>query len=184
VINALRNLVGTAQGAYEGNEWPRGQVAYRRFLSRLETAGQSDLRALFQENYVARSLDEFIHWTTSNNPDDLRALGATANAMLEKFQRLILLGNHLVDPESPPLAAYLSTIQLFLDAFANAASGYRLLYIARPPIVFYGLYGVGGPDTATERLLQLVINRGPIGGAGRLLSGVRLQHRSGALYSP
>ena len=160
VIYALRNLVGTAQGAYEGNEWPRGQVAYRQFLNRLETAGQSDLRALFQENYVARSFDELIHWTTSNNPDDLRALGATASPMLEKFQRLILLGNRLVDPESPPLAAYLSTIQLFLDAFTNAASGYRLLYIARPPIVFYGLYGVGGPDTATERLLQLVINRG------------------------
>lgn len=160
VIYALRNLVGTAQGAYEGNEWPRGQVAYRQFLNRLETAGQSDLRALFQENYVARSFDELIHWTTSNNPDDLRALGATASPMLEKFQRLILLGNRLVDPESPPLAAYLSTIQLFLDAFTNAPSGYRLLYIARPPIVFYGLYGVGGPDTATERLLQLVINRG------------------------
>lgn len=46
------------------------------------------------------------------------------------------------------------------DAFDNAGSGYRLLYVARPPIAFYGLYGVGGPDIGTRRLLDLILYRG------------------------
>ena len=160
VIYALRNLTGSTQEGYGPNDWPRGLLAYRQFLNRLEESGQADLRALFQENNIARIMDDLIHLSTSGTADDLRALGATATLALGRFHRLIRLGNRLVDPESPPLAAYLSAIQLFLDAFSNGASGYRLLYISRPPITFYGLYGVGGPDTATQRLIDLIIARG------------------------
>lgn len=160
LIFALRNLTGTAQEGYGPNDWPRGLVAYRQFLARLEQGGLSELRALFNENDVARTLDELIHYATRGAADDLRALGATAQLTLGRFRRLLVFSRNLVSPSSPPLAAYLSAIQLFLDAFTNGASGYRLLYIARPPIVFYGLYGVGGPDAATQRLLDLVLGRG------------------------
>jgi hypothetical protein len=159
VIYALRNLVGTAQESYGPNDWPRGLVAYRQFLSRLEAAGQSELRTLFQENNVARALDELTHFATSGAAEDLRALGATAHLNLGRFQRLILFSQNLVSPSSPPLAAYLSAVQLFLDAFTNGASGFRLLYISRPPITFYGLYGVSGLDSATQRLVNLIISR-------------------------
>lgn len=162
VIYALRNLVGTTQQGYGPNDWPRGLVAYRQFLSRLEGAGQADLRTLFQEGNVARALDELIHIATRGAAEDLRALGATAHLTLGRFRRLILVSRNLVTPSSPPLAAYLSAIQLFLDAFSNGASGYRLLFISRPPIVFYGLYGIGGPDAATQRLLNLIIDRGQL----------------------
>ena len=47
-----------------------------------------------------------------------------------------------------------------MDAFVNAASGYRLLFVSRPPIVYYGLYGLGGPDEASHTLLNIVIARG------------------------
>ena len=160
VINALRNLVGTTRDGYGPNEWPRGLSAYRQVLNHLEDSGLTDLRAMFQENHVARSLDEVVFWATRGSSEDLRALGATALLALERFRRLDLTVRRRVDPESPALATYLSAIRLFLDTFENAGSGYRLLYIARPPIAFYGLYGVGGPDAPTQRLLEVIQLRG------------------------
>jgi hypothetical protein len=162
VIYALRNLVGSTQDAYGPNDWPRGLVAYRQFLRNLEASGQSDLRGLFQENNIARLMDDLIQLATNGSADGLRALGATARLTLQSFKRLIVFGKQLVDPESPPLAAFLSALHLFLDAFENSNSGYRLLSISRPSIVFYGLYGVGGLDPATSRLQRLIISRGQL----------------------
>jgi hypothetical protein len=163
VIYALRNLVGTTQEGYGPNDWPRGLVAYRKFIDKLEEGGHTDLRVLFQEGYVARVLDELVHYTTGGGVDDLRALAATSAPTLERFRRLIILSTRLVDPESPPLASYLNALQFFLDAFENGGSGARLLYISRPPIVFYGLYGNSGvEDPGTKRLLALVTARGQL----------------------
>lgn len=163
VIHALRNLTGTSAEAYGPNDWPRGLIAVRQFVDRIEEGGHTDLRILFQETYVARALDELVHYATGGSADDLRALAATAAPTLERFRRLILLAYRLVDPESPPLAAYLGAIQFFLDAFEHGSSGTRLLYVSRPPIVFYGLYGNSGvEDAGTRRLLQLVMARGQL----------------------
>ncbi len=160
VINALRSLVGTSSESYGVNEWPRGLVAFREVINYLEDNGLTDLRAMFQENHVARSLDDVVFWATRGSSDDLRALGATALLALERFRRLELMLRRRINPESPALATYLSAIRLFLDVFENAGTGYRLLFIARPPISFYGLYGVGGPDEPTQRLLELIQQRG------------------------
>lgn len=160
LVYALRNLVGTAQESYGPNEWPRGLVAYRQFIQRLEESGHSDLRALFQEPFVAKTLDELLHWSNSGTGEDLRALGSMSHIVLEKFKRLVMLAARLVDPEAPALAAYLSAIQLFLDAFEHGSSGARLLHIARPPILFYGLYGMGELDPPTRRLIELLVVRG------------------------
>ncbi len=160
VINALRNLTGTVQQGHGPNEWPRGLVSYQQFINRLETSGQTDLRALFVENNIARIMDELLHWTTSGSADDLRALGSTAHLALEQVKRLIRLGQGFANPESPALASYFSALQLFVDAFLQGAIGHRLLYISRPPIVFYGLYGFGNLDPATQRLMALIQARG------------------------
>jgi hypothetical protein len=162
VIYALRNLIGSTQEAYGPNDWPRGLLAYRQFLHRLEQAGQADLQSLFQEATIARLMDDLVDRAAGGTPEGLRALGATAQLAVESFRRLILMGQRVVSPESPPLAAFLGALQLFLDAFdpTHAGSGARLLYLSRPPIVFYGLYGIGGPDEATRRLLALVQVRG------------------------
>jgi hypothetical protein len=105
-------------------------------------------------------MDDLVHWTTSGSADDLRALGSTAHLALEQFQRLIRLGQRLVDPESPPLASFFSAIQLFVDGFVNGAIGHRLLYVSRPAILSYGLYGFGEQDDATKRLLAITQARG------------------------
>ncbi len=162
VVNALRNLVGTTREAFGPNDWPRGLYAYRGTLDFLEDNGLTDLRALFQENNVARTLDEVVHWATRGASEDLRALGSTALLALSRFRRLDSMLRDRVEPEAPALAAYLTAIRLFLDAFENAGSGYRLLYVARPPISFYGLYGVGGPDDPTRRLIEVIQRRGEL----------------------
>jgi hypothetical protein len=71
-------------------------------------------------------------------------------------------GGRRLIPESPPLASFLSALSLFVEAFDGAGGAQRLLYVARPPLIFYGLYGFGGPDLATRRLLRLVELRGTI----------------------
>ncbi|MBD2108953.1 hypothetical protein [Nodosilinea sp. FACHB-13] len=158
-IYALRNLVGSTQDAYGPNEWPRGLDAYRRLYDTLEQQGQGDLRALLVEGELSRMMDVLIQRAAHGNADGLRALGATAQLDLERFRRLITIGQRLVVPESPPLTTFLSALQLFADSF-NSSGGFRLLRVARPPILFYGLYGIGGLEDADQRLLALIIQRG------------------------
>jgi hypothetical protein len=162
-IYALRNLVGATQEAYGPNDWPRGLDAYRRVFDTLDTEGQGDLRALLVENELARSMDELIQRAAHGTVGGLRALGATAQLDLERFRRLVAIGRRAVSPESPPLTAYLEALQLFADAF-DPSGGFRLLRIARPPILFYGLYGIDPLQKADRRLTQLLIQRGVLAG--------------------
>lgn len=158
-VYALRNLVGATQEAYGPNDWPRGLDAYRRLFDTLENNGQGDLRALLLENELARTMDELIERAAHGTADGLRALGSTAFIDLERFRRLVAIGQRSVTPESPPLTAFLEALQLFADAF-DTSGGFRLMRIARPPILFYGLYGTSGLDAAERRLLDLIVCRG------------------------
>jgi hypothetical protein len=158
-IYALRNLVGATQNAYGPNDWPRGLDAYRRLFDLLEEQGQGDLRSLLVENELARIMDVLIQRAAHGSAEGLRALGVTAQLDLERFRRLVIVAQRIVRPESPPLTAFLSSLQLFADAF-EASGGFRLLRIARPPVLFYGLYGTAVMDQAEHTLLQLIIQRG------------------------
>jgi hypothetical protein len=156
----LRNLLGSTQVAYDQEIWPRGLQAYQQFMNRLDSTGNPDLRSLFQESNIARLMDDLIARVNVMNADGLRALGSTAVLQVQPMRRLIQLGNRLVDPQSPPLAAFLLALKLFTEAFQYSSSGSRLIHVARPAIVSYGLYGLAGPDPATTRLGNLVIARG------------------------
>jgi hypothetical protein len=164
VLYGLRNLVGTTQMAYGPSEddWPRGLDAYRQFIDRLDRTGNSDLRALFQEANLAKLMDDLIARVNVMSADGLRALGSTAVLQVQPMRRLIQLGQNLVSPPSPQLAAFLDALLLFVEAFKYSESGYRLIQIARPSIVSYGLYGPSGPDKNTLRLTDLVIARGKL----------------------
>ncbi len=105
----------------------------------------------------------------NGTPEGLRALGVTAQLDLERFRRLAIVapgampplpgmaGHHLPDL-SPPLVSYLEALLLFADAF-RPAGGLRLLRIARPAILFYGLYN---PNLLEHdrKLLELIMIRG------------------------
>lgn len=159
VIHALRNLVGSTQEAYGPNDWPRGLDAYRRLYDELESQGQGDLRSLLVENELARIMDNLITRADHGNVEGLRQIGATAQLDLQRFRRLIIVAQRLVRPESPPLTTFLSALQLFTDAFNNSG-GVRLIKIARPPILFYGLYGTTSLDDTDKMLLDLISDRG------------------------
>jgi hypothetical protein len=90
----------------------------------------------------------------------MRALGATSVVTVAQLERFLRVAQSIAEPESPQLANFLTAIQYFIEAFGAARSGYRLTFIARPPLLFYGLYGIGGPDLPTEHLLDLVMQRG------------------------
>ncbi len=158
-IYALRNLIGGAQEAYGPNDWPRGLDAYRNLYRSLEEQGHGDLRSLLVETELARIMDELIQRAAQGTADGLRALGSTAQLDLMRFRRIVAIGMNLISPESPPLTAFLESLQLFADAF-DSAGGFRLLRISRPPILFYGLYGIGGLDDADRRLQELLVQRG------------------------
>jgi hypothetical protein len=159
VIYALRNLTGSTQAAYDSNSWPRGLDAYRQLFQILEEQGQGDLRALLVENELMRIMDTLIQRSGQGSIDGLRQLGATAQLDVERLRRFVLIASNAIRPSAPPLAAFLEALQLFVDAF-NSAGGSRLLKIARPPILFYGMYGTSGLERADRRLLEIIIQRG------------------------
>lgn len=162
-LHALQNLLGSL--SYQGgpNDWPRGIDAYRRLFDALEAQGQGDLRALMTEQELSRVLDDLVRRAARGSADGLRALGSTAQIELNRVYRLINFGYRLVDPESPPLTSFLEALRLFADGFGQAG-GSRLLRVARPPIVFYGLYGMEEESAADRRIVNLTVARGRLAG--------------------
>ncbi|MBV8773874.1 MAG: hypothetical protein JO166_16335 [Deltaproteobacteria bacterium] len=157
-IYALRNLLGATQQAYSQEDWPRGIESYRRLFNELEAQGQGALRSLLVERELARTMDALIQRAANGSADGLRALGSTALLDLEQFRRLVIIGQRAVTPPEPPLTAFLDALLLFVQAF-DSAGGFRLVRVARPPILFYGLYG----NTFTpgdNALLRLIMQRG------------------------
>lgn len=160
-IYALRNLVGTTQQAYGPEEWPRGLDAYRQLNDLLEAQGHSDLRSLLVESELARTMDELVQRGADATSEGLRAVGSTAALGLERFRRLVAISRRGISPESPALYAFLEALQLFASSF-DSSRGFRLMKIARPPILFYGLYGSTGMDDADRRLVDMITRRGQI----------------------
>jgi hypothetical protein len=161
VIYGLRNFMGGAQQAYGPDDWPRGVAAYRLLFNRLEQQGHGDLRTLLVENEVARVMDELISRAQNGSAEGLRALGVTAQLSIEQFRRLAIVAPGALGDNnfnSPPLAAFLEALQLFADAF-TPAGGLRLLRVARPPVLFYGLYSTGS-SPIDDLLLRMIRVRG------------------------
>jgi hypothetical protein len=161
VIFALRNFAGGAQQAYGPDDWPRGIDAYRRVYNWLEAQGQGDLRSLLLENEIARTMDALITRAQNGTADGLRALGVTAQIDIERFRRMAIVAPGAVGSDrSPPLEAYLVALDLFAETF-RPAGGLRLLRIARPPILYYGLYKTSQIEH-DNALFDLVAVRGTL----------------------
>lgn len=172
VVNALRSLAGSTETSFGGQDWPRGLESYRRLIRRLDVGGEAELRALLEESSLSAAMDDLVDLSAGGNISGLRELSTASALLLARFQRLIqysrseaIAEDDLAEndsPESPPLAAFSSALQLFVDAFAGSGGGSRLLYVARPPIVVYGLYGAAGPDLGATRLMKLTVARGTL----------------------
>ncbi len=162
VLGALRQVDGVA--AMAGNStgtWPRGLRAYRQLSTMLEARGFGDLRSLMSETELSRTMDELIQLASGGSPSGMRAVGATAWAPLNRLQRFVNTTLRQVAPASPELATLHEALQLFIDGFITAG-GFRLLRIARPTVLNYGLYGAAKSSRAENRLVQLVNHRGSL----------------------
>jgi hypothetical protein len=166
VIYALRNFNGGAQQSYAPDDWPRGIDAYRRLYKWLEDQGQGDLRSLLLENEVASTMDTLITRAQNGTSEGLRALGVTAQIDIERFRRMVIVapgcmaGEHGHYDRSPPLEAYMQALELFAETF-KPAGGLRLLRIARPPILLYGLYNMNQLEQ-DNALFDLISVRGTL----------------------
>lgn len=161
VLGALRQVDGVAAMAGAGGSWPRGLRAYRQLSTVLEARGQGDLRSLMNENELARTMDELIQLSGGASAHGMRAIGATAWAPLARLHRFVQTTIRQVTPASPELATLHEALQLFIDGFVPAG-GFRLLRIARPSVLNYGLYGPARITPAEQRLIDLVTRRGAL----------------------
>ncbi|WP_454738601.1 hypothetical protein [Cupriavidus necator] len=161
VLTALRQLDGVSAMAMQPNAWPRGLRAYRQLSTALEAKGQGDLRSLMNEAELSRAMDEMVGLASGGSPSGLRALGATAWAPLSRLHRFVQTTLRPVAPASPELATLHEALQLFIDGFVPAG-GFRLLRVARPTVLNYGLYGSARVDKADDRLIDLVNHRGSL----------------------
>jgi hypothetical protein len=166
VIFALRNFTGGAQEAYGPDDWPRGIDAYRRLYKWLEEQGQGDLRSLLLENEIAQTMDALITRAQNGTAEGLRALGVTAQLDIERFRRMVIVAPGAMASEhghfdrSPPLESYLQALELFAETF-KPAGGLRLLRIAGPAILLYGLYNVSQIED-DNALFDLIAVRGTL----------------------
>jgi hypothetical protein len=159
VLQALRQLDGVA--ALPSSTWPRGLRAYRQLSTVLEARGQGDLRSLLNEAELSRTLDELVQLASGGTPHGLRAIGATAWAPLNRLQRFVQTTLRQVAPLSHELATLHEALLLFLDGFIPAG-GFRLLRVARPTVLSYGLYGASSVTAAERRLIEMVNRRGAL----------------------
>ena len=166
VVYALRNFNGGAQQSYGSDDWPRGIDAYRRLYKWLEEQGQGDLRSLLLENEVAQTMDALIGRAQNGTSEGLRALGVTAQLDIERFRRMAIVAPGAMAREdghydrSPPMESYLQALELFAETF-KPAGGLRLLRIARPPILLYGLYSMNQIED-DNALFDLISVRGTL----------------------
>jgi hypothetical protein len=173
VITALRGLIGSVDATLQQDQYPRGILGYQSLRRSLEAGGQADLVALLEENTLSAAMDQLVDLTTGASVAGLRELSTTASMLTHRFARLVQYGRSvpvpggIVDettvPESPPLLNFVAALQLFVDAFTTSGSS-RLLYLARPPILSYGLYSTGD-NIPANRLTRLAIARGNLASA-------------------
>src|SRR4051794_655293 len=172
-VAGLRNLLGSTQDSFGPSAWPWGLDAYRRLLERLENAGHGDIRVLLQENGLRAFTDELVDLASNTTGDGLRRLAATHVVALARVDRLIRVATDF-GQESPPMAAFLSALTLFVDTFRGGSST-RLISLGRPLLSAAGLFTFGGLDAGTTRLQRLVQARAVIAQLNDVLFGVDLR---------
>ncbi|WP_244851527.1 hypothetical protein [Caballeronia sp. SL2Y3] len=161
VLNALRQVDGVAAMVGQGSTWPRGLQSYRQLAAMLEARGQGDLRSLLGEGELARTMDEVVQLASGGGSSGLRAIGATAWGPLARLNRFVQSTLGQIPNVSPELATLLEALQLFIDGFMPAG-GFRLLRVARPSVLNYGLYGPSPITPAENRLMNVVNHRGTL----------------------
>ena len=145
---------------------PGSASALALVIDTLEQNGAQDLRALLDEGFVTSQLDNLLDHAIASTPDSLRSIGSTAvvtSGMLSRFADLVRpLTRTAPRLERTIISDYISSLDSFTAGFRSGETGYRLPFLARPPLLGYGFYGAGGVDAATTILQTLAVKRSQI----------------------
>lgn len=158
VIAALRNILEPAPSD-DQESWPRGARALSQIYEGLDAAGAADLRALLDEPYLSRQLDDLVDLATGSTSEGLRALGSAAAVTVQRLQRFLMIAQDLPDPPSPPASMFFVELRLFIQGFSAGSAGYRLPYLARSPLLVSAFAQSQAIDESTQALLNVAINR-------------------------
>ena len=129
----------------------------------LEESGAQDLRPMLDEGFVTHLIDNLVDHAVATTPDSLRSMGSTAvvtSQMLSRFADLMRpLTTTAPVSERVFIVDYVGSLDSFTAGFRSSQTGYRLPFLARPPLLSYGFYGAGGMDDATTMLQVLAVKR-------------------------
>jgi hypothetical protein len=111
-------------------------------------------------------LDNLLDHAVATTPDSLRSMGSTAVVTTRMLSRFAGVIQPIIPTagtgEQPFIADYFQSLFSFTAGFRSSAAGYRMPFLARPPLLAYGFYGAGGPDFATTTLQSLTVLRSQI----------------------
>jgi hypothetical protein len=158
VVEALRSLLAP-NAIDDQNTLPRAQQAVLEIYEALEEVGSPDLRALLDEAYLSRQLDDLIDLAAGSTPDGLRALGTASAVIVQRLERFLSIAEPLVTPQAPPASVFFAELRLFTQGFESSRSGYRLPYLARSPLLVSGVAAGATFDAPTQTLLDLALRR-------------------------
>lgn len=176
IVGALRRLLGSEGDVVTAlsnviNMQSTGPVAgsggaLLLISDLLEESGAQDLRPMLDEGFVTRLIDNLVDHAVATTPESLRAMGSTAavtSQMLSRFANLVrLLTTTAPASERVFIVDYVGSLDSFTAGFRSSQTGYRLPFLARPPLLSYGFYGAGGMDDATTMLQVLAVKRSQI----------------------
>ena len=111
VVEALRNLL-QPNAIDDQDTLPRAQQAVLEIYEALEMVGSPDLRALLDEAYLSRQLDDLIDLATGSTPDGLRALGTASAVIVQRLERFLIITEPLVTPQAPPASVFFAELRL------------------------------------------------------------------------
>ena len=137
LVFAVRGLAGLDDKGFDG-DWGDDIAAYRRLLEELDGRNVPELKVYLREELLAPILDNLVSTVSRQDPEALRQLAATIPVEIGRLNRLreiastLRLGGTLEAGIAASLSKFEQALQLFIDGFARARSGARLIDLALP----------------------------------------------------
>ena len=137
LVFAVRGLAGLDDEGFDG-DWGDDIAAYRALLEELDRRNVPELKVYLREELLAPILDNLVSTVSRQDPEALRQLAATIPVEIGRLNRLreiastLRLGTTVEAGVASSISKFEQALQLFIDGFARARSGARLIDLALP----------------------------------------------------
>jgi len=137
LVLGVRGLAGLDEEGFDG-DWGDDIAAYRALLEELDRRNVPELKVYLREELLAPILDNLVSTVSRQDPEALRQLAATIPVEISRLNRLreiastLRLGTTIEAGVAASISKFEQALQLFIDGFARARSGARLIDLALP----------------------------------------------------